>query len=153
MSHYFTNDYMELALLEAKKAAEKGEVPVGCVIVNYRTKEIIAKAHNLVEYYQNPLAHAEINAIKQACQQTQSKNLANHALYVTLEPCNLCSTAISFARLDRLYYAARDQKNGSVEHGNKFFQSTLCRHRPEIYAGNLETAAESILKNFFKKLR
>jgi tRNA(Arg) A34 adenosine deaminase TadA len=149
----FDNDIMLLALKEAKIAGTQGEVPVGCVIVNRANKEVIAQSHNMMQQGKNANFHAEILAINAACQKLDNKNLLNCDIYVTLEPCTMCASAISNARLGRLYYGAPDKKQGSVENGVKFFTSNSCLHRPEIYPGIESTQSEEIIKNFFGQLR
>ena len=142
---------MQMALSEARKAYDKGEVPVGCVIVH--NQQVIARAHNLVQYNKNPNAHAEILAINEACQYLNSKNLAECNLYVTLEPCTMCASAISNARIKGLYYGAADAKQGAVENGVQFFAAESCMHRPEIYSGLMHQESEELLLRFFAKLR
>lgn len=149
----FDNDIMLLALKEAKIAATKGEVPVGCVIVNRDNKEVISQSHNMMQQGKNANFHAEILAINDACKKLDNKNLVDCDIYVTLEPCTMCASAISNARLGRLYYGASDKKQGGVENGVKFFTSNSCLHRPEIYSGIQSTQSEEIIKNFFGKLR
>ena len=149
----FDNDIMSLALEEAKIAGNKGEVPVGCVIINRANKEIIAKSHNLMQQNKNANLHAEILAINAACKKLDNKNLLNCDIYVTLEPCTMCASAISNARLGRLYYGAQDTKQGGVENGVRFFASNSCLHKPEIYSGIQNRQSEEIMKNFFGQLR
>lgn len=153
MQHHFNDHYMHLALKEAQKAYLKNEVPVGCIITHQKSNKIIARAHNLVETTNNPLAHAELLAINTACEQLKSKNLKDCDIYVTLEPCTLCSAAISFSRLNRLYYGAFDRKQGAIEHNIRFFNHQACLHRPEIYSGILAKRSSLLLSGFFCKLR
>lgn len=147
------NKYMALAFEEAEAAAARGEIPVGAVIVDSKSGEIISSAGNYVEARNDPTAHAEIVAIQRACQKLRSKRLPECDLYVTLEPCPLCATAISFARIRRLYYGAYDPKSGGVDHGPQIFQSKSCHHCPEIYSGYEERRSKKLLQDFFKKLR
>jgi len=142
---------MEMALAEARAAGERGEVPVGCVLV--RDSEVIARAGNRTIADRDPTAHAEIIAIRQAARALGSERLDDCDLYVTLEPCVMCAGALSFARIRRLYYGAGDPKGGAVENGVKFFASPSCHHRPEIYGGMAEAAAGDLLKEFFKDRR
>lgn len=146
-----SQNFMQLALEWAQKGAKAGEVPVGAVIVKNRTP--IAMAHNLTITHNDPTAHAEIVAIRQACQQVGSQRLHGCDLYVTLEPCPMCAAAISFARLRRLYFAAFDPKGGGVEHGARLFSQPGCLHKPEIFSGIAETEAARILRDFFKSKR
>ena len=142
---------MELALKLAQEAAVKGEVPVGAVIV--KNGEIIASAHNLTETEHDPTAHAEILAIREACEKLGSARLPECDLYVTLEPCTMCAAAISFARLRRLYFGAYDPKGGGVEHGTRFYQQSTCHHAPEVVGGVMESECSALLKEFFVQRR
>ncbi len=143
--------YMELALVEARAAAERGEVPVGCVIVG--DGRVLAAAGNRTLEAHDPTAHAEMLAIRAAAHKIGSERLVDCDLYVTLEPCAMCAAAISFARLRRLYYGAEDVKMGAVDHGIRFFSSPTCHHRPEVYGGIGETEARRLLKDFFADRR
>ena len=144
--------YFELAFEAAAEAAENGEVPVGAVVVS-KDDEILAVARNRMRELHDPTAHAEVLAIREACQSVNSERLPEADLYVTLEPCTMCATAISFARIRRLYFGAYDPKGGAVEYGARFFSQPTCHHIPEIYGGFQETRAEKQLKEFFQKLR
>jgi len=144
---------MDLALAEAKAAAERGEVPVGAVLVDGATGKILAQAGNRVEELKDPTAHAEMLVIKAAAAGAGLKRLEGADLYVTLEPCAMCAAAISFARLRRLYFGAGDPKGGAVEHGPRFFAQATCHHRPEVYGGIGERAAGELLKTFFRDRR
>jgi len=141
------SDPMSCAFAEARRAQERGEVPVGTVIV--RAGEVIAQAGNEILSRKDPTAHAEILAIRQACAAAGSERLPDCDLYVTLEPCAMCAAAISFARLRRLYFAASDPKGGGVEHGSRFFSLSTCHHAPEIYGGIRESEAAQMLRAFF----
>jgi tRNA(adenine34) deaminase len=143
--------FMDMALDEARDAGRRGEVPVGCVLV--RGDEIIARAGNRTLADRDPTAHAEMIAIRHAAHRLGSERLDGCDVYVTLEPCAMCAAALSFARIRRLYYGAADPKGGAVENGVKFFTSTTCHHRPEIYGGLGEAAAGDLLKQFFKERR
>jgi tRNA(adenine34) deaminase len=143
--------FMELALDEARKAQDRGEVPVGCVIV--RGDTVIASAGNRTLADRDPTAHAEMIAIRAAAQALGSERLPDCDLHVTLEPCAMCTAAISFARIRRLYYAAPDPKGGAVEHGPRFFAQPTCHHRPEVYGGINEDAAATLLRAFFEARR
>lgn len=142
---------MEIALEEAKLAADRGEVPVGAVIV--RAGQIISRAGNRVEEGLDPTAHAEMLAIRAAASELQDPRLTDCDIYVTLEPCAMCAQAISLARLRRLYFAAYDPKGGGVDHGARVFERETCHHRPEIYGGIEESRASALLKEFFKTRR
>lgn len=147
------NTYMEMALLEAESAFERGEVPVGCVIVDGATGQVVARAGNRTEEQCDPTAHAEMLAIRAAAAKLGSARLTDCDLYVTLEPCAMCATAISFARIRRLYFGAFDPKMGGVEHGPHIFNQPTCHHAPEIYGGINETTAAELLKTFFREKR
>ena len=143
--------FMDLAHEEAERAGERGEVPVGAVLV--RDGEILARDGNRTLELNDPTAHAEILVIRAACEAQQSQRLPDCDLYVTLEPCPMCAAAISFARIRRLYYGAGDEKGGAVDHGTRFFSQRTCHHAPEVYAGIGERRASETLRNFFKILR
>jgi tRNA(adenine34) deaminase len=140
---------MDLALGEARAAAERGEVPVGAVIIDRATGAVISAAGNRIIELKDPTAHAELLAIRGACRATSSERLTGHDLYVTLEPCPMCAQAIAFARLDRLYFGASDPKGGGIEHGPRIFAQPTCHHRPEVYGGMSEQAAARLLRSFF----
>lgn len=143
--------YMDEALIEARRAADEGEVPVGCLIVC--DGKVIARARNATLRDRDPTAHAEILAIRKACAALGSERLVGCDLYVTLEPCAMCAAAISFARIRRLYFAASDPKSGGVEHGARFFSQPTCHHAPEVYSGIAERDAAALLKAFFAQRR
>jgi tRNA(adenine34) deaminase len=140
-------DFMAEALIEARAAAARDEVPVGAVVV--RDGVILSKAGNRTRELNDPTAHAEILAIRQACAAIGSERLTGADLYVTLEPCAMCAAAISFARLRRLYYGAADPKGGAVASGGRFFNQPTCHHVPEIYDGMAEAEAADLLRGFF----
>jgi tRNA(adenine34) deaminase len=143
---------MDLALLEAEAARDRGEVPIGAVIVS-ASGEILASAGNRTRELHDPTAHAELIAIREACAKIGSERLIDCDLYVTLEPCAMCAAAISFARIRRLYFGASDPKGGAVEHGPRFFAQSTCHHAPEIYGGIGEAASAALLKTFFAERR
>ncbi|ESZ29565.1 MULTISPECIES: nucleoside deaminase [unclassified Mesorhizobium] len=144
-------DFMALALKEAQAAALRGEVPVGAVIASGDT--VVASAGNRTRELADPTAHAEMLAIRAACQTLSSERLTGHDLYVTLEPCAMCAGAISFARLRRLYFGAADEKGGAVVNGVRFFASPTCHHTPDIYPGMAEADAALLLRDFFRERR
>lgn len=144
-------DFMAQAFAEAEAAAERGEVPIGAVIV--RGTEIVARAGNRTRELNDATAHAEILAIREASDRLGQERLTGLDLYVTLEPCTMCAAAISFARLRRLYFGAADDKGGAVVSGVRFYASPTCHHAPDVYAGIGETRAAEILKDFFKDRR
>jgi len=143
---------MDQALAEARAAAERGEVPIGAVIVG-PDGTVLARAGNRTEADRDPTAHAELLAIRAAAAAFGAPRLVDCDLYVTLEPCPMCAQAISFARLRRLYYGAADPKGGGVEHGARIFSQPTCHHRPEIYGGIAEREAGELLRAFFKERR
>lgn len=146
-------DYMALALTQAQAAQDRGEVPIGAVLVNSQTGEVIAQDGNRCEEWHDPTAHAEIVVLRQAAASLHSPRLPDYDLYVTLEPCTMCATAISFARIRRLYFGAYDPKGGGVDHGAQFYQQPTCHHRPEVYGGLQEQACASLLTAFFQGKR
>jgi tRNA(Arg) A34 adenosine deaminase TadA len=144
--------HMYLALEEARKAAARGEVPVGAVVVG-PDGVILGKAGNRVKEDHDPSAHAEILAIRQAAKRFGSERLENCDLHVTLEPCAMCAQAIAFARIRRLYFGADDMKGGGVTVGARIFDQPTTHHKPEIYGGICEQEAAQILKDFFQNRR
>jgi tRNA(adenine34) deaminase len=144
-------DPMAMALAEARAAAERGEVPVGAVVV--RDGRVLAAAGNAPRALRDPSAHAEILAIRQACEALGDERLTGCDLYVTLEPCTMCAAAISFARIRRLYFGAADPKGGAVESGVRFFSAPTCHHAPEVYGGLRESEAAALLRDFFAARR
>jgi len=146
-----TNRFMDLALAEARMAAERGEVPVGAVLV--LDGEVIARAGNRTRELNDITAHAEIVVIREGCRIIGDERLPGSDLYVTLEPCTMCAAAISFARLRRLYYGAEDPKGGGVDNGVRFFSQPTCHHAPDVYSGFSAQAAADILKQFFAEKR
>lgn len=146
-------DYMRLALAEAQAASLRGEVPVGAVLVNPATQEIIARTGNAPISICDPTAHAEVLALRDGAYKTGNYRLTGFDLYVTLEPCTMCAGAISNARIGRVIYGASDPKGGAVESGVKFFEQPSCHHRPEILGGVLAKDSSNLLKTFFKARR
>jgi cytidine deaminase len=143
--------FMDAALVEARAAAERGEVPVGAVVV--LGERVLARAGNRTRELADPTAHAEMLAIREACRVTGSERLAGCDLYVTLEPCPMCAAAISAARIGRLYYGAADPKSGGVAVGARVFSHPQCHHVPEVYDGIGAGEAEALLKQFFADRR
>lgn len=146
-----SQSFMDLALQEARAAEAAGEVPIGCVVV--RDGQVIARAGNRTIADRDPTAHAEMLAIRAAAAAIGSERLSDCDLYVTLEPCAMCATAMSFARLRRLYYGAADPKGGAVDNGVRFFAQPTCHHRPEVYSAVGEEASAALLRAFFKARR
>ena len=144
--------HMDAALHEARAAAERGEVPVGAVIVAPDGR-IVARAGNRTRELNDPTAHAEILCIRAACAAAGSERLPGHDLYVTLEPCPMCAAALSNARIARLYYGASDPKSGGVATGPRIFTHPQCHHAPEVYDGIAGAEAEAMLRAFFAARR
>lgn len=144
--------HMDIALTEARAAAARGEVPVGAVVVS-SDGAVIAQAGNRTRELNDPTAHAEMLALRAACQALGQERLTSHDLYVTLEPCPMCAMAISHARIRRLYYGAADPKSGGVAQGPRIFSHPQCHHAPEIYDGLRAPEAEALLQVFFRQLR
>ena len=146
-----TNGFMAAALEEARRAGERGEVPIGAVVVV--DGRIVARAGNETRALADVTAHAEILAIRRAAAAIGDERLSGADLYVTLEPCTMCAAAISFARVRRLYYGAEDPKGGGVDNGVRFYAQPTCHHVPEVYSGLGETEAAALLKDFFQTKR
>ncbi|OOY33004.1 nucleoside deaminase [Thioclava sp. F36-6] len=144
--------FMQQALAEAREAAKRGEVPVGAVVVAPDGR-VVAAAGNRTRELGDPTAHAEILAMREACAQIGSERLPGYDLYVTLEPCPMCASAISQARIARLYYGAADPKSGGVAQGPRVFSHPQSHHVPEIYDGIGAAEAEALLKDFFAARR
>lgn len=144
--------YMNEALNEAKKAADMGEVPVGAVIVRKRDGKIVGRGYNRRETDKDPLAHAEISAIKEASEKLGGWRLIDCEMFVTLEPCPMCCGAIINSRIERVVYGAKDNKSGSVRSVQQMFEMPY-NHRPDISEGILEAECSGILKEFFRNLR
>ena len=142
---------MQMALNEARAAAERGEVPVGAVLV--RGSEVVARDGNRTRELNDPTAHAEMLVIRAAAARLGTDRLSDCDLYVTLEPCTMCAGAIAWARLRRLYYGAADPKGGAVESGVRFFSSPTCHHVPDVYDGLAAGEAATLLRTFFAARR
>ena len=145
-------NHMQAALAEAEAAAARGEVPVGAVVAS-RDGAVLGRAGNRTRELNDPTAHAEMLAIRQACAAQGSERLEAADIYVTLEPCPMCAAAISFARIRRLYFGASDPKGGGVEHGPRIFSQTTCHHAPEVYGGLGEVPSADLLRRFFASRR
>lgn len=143
--------YLNEALKEAKKAYKLDEVPIGCVIV-YNEK-IVARSHNLRENKKSALAHAELIAINKACKKLKQKFLDGATLYVTIEPCIMCSGAIIQSRIKRIVYGAKEPKFGCCESLGNVFNDYKFNHKVEICGGVLENETSSLMKSFFKEKR
>lgn len=144
--------HMHQALSEAQAAGARGEVPVGAVVVA-PDGQVLAAEGNRTRALCDPTAHAEILAIRAACHALGQERLAGCDLYVTLEPCPMCASAIAQARIRRLYYGAADPKSGGVGQGPRVFAHPQCHHVPEIYDGINAAQSEALLRDFFARLR
>ncbi len=151
MNKYNGQIFMRHAISQAKLAYEKGEVPIGAVIV-YKNK-VISEGHNVVQGCNNACMHAEIIAINKACEYINSKYLYECDIYSTLEPCCMCAAAISYAKLRKLVYGASDIKLGAVNSNIWFFNQDVCMHRPEVVEGIMREESEILLKDFFSRCR
>lgn len=145
--------FMDLAFCQAKAAYAKGEVPIGAVLVDGATGDVLAADHNRVEELQDPTAHAEMLVIRAVAMSRQEKRLTFADLYVTLEPCPMCATAISFARLRRVIYGAVDPKGGGIDSGPRLYTLPTCHHRPLVIGGSGEEQSAELLRNFFRARR
>lgn len=144
--------YMNIALDEARLAANRGEVPVGAVIVSPAGK-IVARDGNRTREWHDPTAHAEIVVLRAACAAAGLDRLPDHDLYVTLEPCAMCAAALANARIARLYYGAADPKSGGLAQGARVFSHPQCHHVPEVYDGLAADDAAALLRTFFEQRR
>lgn len=144
-------EYMQLAMAEAEKAAEAGEIPIGAVLVY--DNEIIAAAHNQRELSHDATAHAEILVIREACRKLQRWRLTGCSLYVTVEPCSMCSGAIINSRIDKVVYGCPDIKAGGAESIFNILTNGNLNHQVEVISGVCEEACADIMKNFFKRRR
>ena len=145
---YFMNE----AIKEAKKALSYEEVPVGAVIVDNRTEKIINRNYNQMNKFNNAIKHCEINIINETCQKLKRKYLENMTMFVTLEPCSMCASAISEVHLETLYFGAYDEKNGGIENIRLAFERKNI-FKPNIYGGIMEDKCKKLLINFFKEKR
>ena len=152
MTQTRATSFMALALAEAERAGERGEVPVGAVVVD-AAGTVLASTGNRVGELRDPTAHAEMLAIRVAAERQGAPRLEGCDLYVSLEPCAMCATATSFARVRRLYFGASDPKGGGVENGPRIFSQPTCHHRPEVYGGIDAERAGVLLKRFFQVRR
>lgn len=144
-------EYMGLALSEAQKAYALGEVPIGAVVV--KDGEVIASAHNLRETGHDATAHAEVLAIRRACEKLGHWRLTGATLYVTIEPCPMCAGALVMSRVDRLVYGAADYKAGAVESLFNITNHSSLNHRMEVRAGVREEECRTLMKEFFRERR
>ena len=144
---------MRIALAEAQAAADCGEAPIGAVLADPATGEVLARAGNAPISSADPTAHAEILAIREAAARRGNYRLTGLTLYVTLEPCAMCAGAISHARIGRLVFGAEDPKGGAVVSGPRFFEQPTCHSRPEIEGGLFADESAELLRDFFRERR
>ena len=143
--------FMKAALVEAKKAFDIGEVPIGAVIV--RDGEILSKGHNLTEFAKDPTAHAELIAIREAASKLRTPRLAGCSMYVTVEPCSMCAGALLWARIEKLYIGAMDKKAGACGSVFDIVDSPKLNHRIVVETGIMEEECVEIMQRFFRNLR
>ena len=144
---------MHIALAEAQAAADAGETPVGAVIVDPATGEVVARAGNAPIGTHDPTAHAEIRAIRAAALKRGNYRLTGLSLFVTLEPCAMCAGAISHARIGRVVFGADDPKGGGVVHGARVFDQPTCHWKPQVVSGVLANESAALLRGFFRARR
>ncbi len=144
---------MRIALEEAQAAADRGEAPIGAVIIDPSTGEVVARASNSPIANHDPTAHAEILALREAAAKRGNYRLTGLTMVVTLEPCAMCAGAISHARIARLVFGASDEKGGAVFHGPRFFEQPTCHSRPDVEGGVLAEESAAMLRSFFRARR
>lgn len=145
--------FMEAALELAQAAADIGETPVGAIVVDPATDEVIGQAHNRPISLNDPSAHAEMLALRAAAERVGNYRLTGLELFVTLEPCTMCAGAISHARIGRVIFGAQDMKGGAVVNGVTFFDQPTCHWRPEITGDVLANKSADMLRTFFRARR
>lgn len=145
--------YMQLALTEAKKAYSMGEIPIGAVLVNNEDGTIVSAGCNMRERKRDATAHAEMEAIRSACQRLGRWRLSGSTLYVTIEPCAMCAGALVNSRIDRLVYGSTESKFGAVESVFNVVNHRLLNHRLSVTAGVLEDECRQLMKDFFRLRR
>ena len=145
------DEWMKLALLEAKKAEMRNEVPVGAILIDLKDQKLIEKSRNNMLFKSSPIAHAEIGIIMKSLKNLKRKYLENTAIYVTLEPCMMCAAAISEARIQKVFFGAYDSKKGAYHNNN--ITNIKSYFKPEVYGGIMEEECSKIISNFFKKIR
>ena len=144
------NFFMKEAIKEANHAYKNNEVPVGAILVDSKTKEIIGRSYNQINKEKNAIYHCELDLIINSCKKLSSKYLNNTVMFVTLEPCIMCASAISEVHIEKLYFGAYDDKNGGIE---KFKLKREHEFKTDIYGGIMERDCRNLLEKFFRKLR
>ena len=145
--------YMQEALALAIDAAAADEVPIGAVLVDRQSGKIVARGRNRTREKNDPTAHAEIEVIRALCNINGAQRIPGYDLYVTLEPCPMCAAAISYARIDHLYFGASDPKSGGVKDGPKLYTHSQLHHKPEVSEGFLAERSGALLSEFFQNKR
>lgn len=145
--------HMQAAMIQARLAYEANEVPIGAVLVDSRTDQIIAQSYNQTIKNNDPTAHAEINVIRMVCRHEMAQRIPEYDLYVTLEPCPMCAAAISFARIRHIYFGATDAKSGGLISGPNLIEHPTLHHKMACTGGLLAEECGQILKDFFKERR
>ena len=153
MDEAFDLEMMRRAMTQAQAAADAGEAPIGAVVVDPATGDVVAEAHNQPIRRHDPTAHAEVLVMRAAAAKLGNYRLTGLTLYVTLEPCAMCAGAISHARVGRVVYGAPDDKGGAVAHGPRFFEQPTCHSRPSVTAGVLADESATLLRSFFRARR
>lgn len=144
---------IDLALALARQAFAAGETPVAAVIFNTKTKQVLCASANRVLADCDPTAHAEVLAVRQAGKLLNNYNLSGYSIFTTVEPCAMCAAALSWAKIDKVYFGAYDVKSGAVENGPHLYQFASLHHKPEVYGGISEQECQSLMRAFFKGLR
>lgn len=145
--------YMQLALCEARKAAALGEIPIGAVLVDKATGAVVCAGHNMRETWQDATAHAEVIVIREACAKLKRWRLSGCTLYVTVEPCPMCSGAIVNSRIDRVVYGCPDAKAGGAESIFNIITNPNLNHCADVASGVCEEECAQVMKDFFKRRR
>ncbi len=148
----FHTQFMKMAIIEAEKAGQRDEVPVGAVVV-HASGEVLATAHNLTISMADPTAHAEILALRQAARKVNNYRLLGTTLYVTVEPCIMCMGAVIHARMDRVVFGAPDPKWGAAGSLYRFSEDNRLNHSPEVIDGVCEDLCRELIQNFFRQKR
>lgn len=144
---------MLIALQKAQESASNGEAPIGAVVADPTTGEVIAACGNAPVGLSDPTAHAEVLALREAARKQGNYRLTGLTLYVTLEPCAMCAGAISHARIGRVVYGADDSKGGGVIHGARVFDQPTCHWKPEVVGGVMADESATLLRDFFRARR
>ena len=144
---------VDLALQKAKEAFDADEIPVGAVVFDSKTFKVVSCAHNETIRKYDPLAHAEVVAIRGACEKIKVKQLVGYSIFTTLEPCVMCAGAIGWARLDTVYFGASDPKTGAVDQGALVFTHPQTHHKPNVVRGIRAEECGALMTEFFKNKR